>query len=196
MGRAPLQSIVVITALLYLGAVAIFLVNERGVSSAGQSIAPVPAGHAAVSGIREPRLVIPRLDIDASIQTIGLASDGAIGIPTNYTDVGWFSGSAQPGRGNTIVVGHRDTRVFAPGVFRNLFLLSAGDDIYMYDENGAASHFRVMSQKTYYEDTDRLAEIVGSADRPRLTLITCEGIWNQSIRRYDQRLVVFADLVQ
>ncbi len=184
MGRASFQSVIVITALLYIGAVAVFLANERGVSPA------------MVSGIRGSRLVIPRLDIDAFIQTIGLASDGAIGIPTNYTDVGWFSGSAKPGAGNTIVVGHRDTRIFAPGVFRNLYLLAPGDDIYMYDEQGVGSHFRVTGQETYYEDTDRLAEIVGQTDRPRLTLITCDGVWNQSIKRYDQRLVVFADLIE
>lgn len=191
MARASLQIGIIIITLAYFAVAGVFLANERGVylsSPHAQAVAP--------AGIRGQRLMIPRLGIDAFIQTIDLAPDGAIGIPTNYTDVGWFSGSARPGLGNTIVVGHRDTRIFAPGVFRNLYLLSAGDDIYMYDENGAGTHFRVASQKTYYENTDRLREIVGPTDRPRLTLITCDGVWNQSVKRYDQRLVIFAELAQ
>ena len=210
MGRAPLRAGIIVITLVYFGAVGIFLFQERGVSYSPSIVSGqvpavaadlVPANAAPVAQARsaqktlKSRLMIPALGVNAFVQTIDKTPEGAIGIPTNYTDVGWFSGSAKLGAGNTVVVGHRDTRVFAPGVFRRLYLLTGGEDIYMYDEKGTKFHFRVTGQKIYNEDTDRLPEIVGPTDTPRLTLITCEGIWDESVKRYNQRLVIFADLV-
>lgn len=143
------------------------------------------------------RLRIPAIAVDAVVQLVGLTPQGAIGIPTNYTDVAWFTDSPRPGNaGNAIMVGHRDTRFFAPGVFRHLSKVKIGDDVYVDGLDGKTLHFRVVAQKTYAEDTDRLAEIVGETNRTRLNLITCEGIWNQLVRRYDKRLVVFTELVR
>lgn len=192
MGRAAFQKIGIVIAVAYCVAVALFFAREGGV------YAPIAVFSASSPPQTDSaKLRIPRLGINAHIQTTGLTSDGAIGIPTNYTDVAWFSGSAKLGEsGNSIIVGHRDTRIFAPGVFRNLNSLTVGDDMYVFDATGKKSHFRVVDKKTYYENTNLLSEIVGHTDYPRLTLITCEGNWDQSIKRYDQRLVIFAELVR
>jgi sortase (surface protein transpeptidase) len=73
-----------------------------------------------------------------------------------------------------------------------------GDDIYVSTE-GDIAHFRVVRAAVYPEDTDRMDEILGAGAGdgvPQLNLITCEGVWNQAVRRYDERLVVFTELAR
>jgi len=181
--RRPLLTFLAVATVAYFAGVVWFLTQDFFSASAQSS---VPSA----------RLRIPAIAVDATVQHVGFTPQGSIGIPTNYTDVAWFTGSPRPGsRGNALMVGHRDTRFFAPGVFRYLHNVKIGDDVYVDGTDGKTLHFRVVAKKTYKEDTDRLAEIIGMTDRTRLNLITCAGMWNQLVRRYDQRLVVFTELV-
>lgn len=142
-------------------------------------------------------IVMPSIGVRAPVISVGLTPQGNIGIPDSYHDAAWFDGSAKPGvAGTSIIVGHRDTRVFAPGAFRSLGALAPGDDVYVY-RDGVRAHFKVRRAEVYPEDTGRLDEIMGGGGQTaRLNLITCEGTWNQAVRRYDQRLVVFTELVE
>lgn len=184
--RRPLRNFFVVITLFYFAGVMWFF---------AQDFFPPSAKHFQESV--SARLRIPSIAVNAVVQSVGLTPQGSIGIPTNYTDVAWFTGSPRPGSvGNAIMSGHRDTRFFAPGVFRHLTDLKIGDDVYVDGSDGKTVHFRVVEKKTYTEDTDRLAEITGETNRTLLNLITCEGIWNQLVRRYDKRLVVFTELVK
>lgn len=180
----------VISAGAYLLAVGFIFWNERGVTVEKKEMR-VRASPA------EKRIFIPAIGVDAHIQTTRTTASGAIGIPTNYSDVAWFDGSAPIGSdGTALIVGHVDTHIFGPGVFRGLKELVQGDDIYTSIE-GHTAHFRVTHSKTYPEGTDRMAEIIGTKEGAgHLTLITCYGEWNQAVKRYTERLVVFADLVE
>ena len=192
----------VLVATAYLFSVAFVFWNEGGFDAGPSPIVAVKTGDRVTLPSIVPiapnvsELVIPSLGIQASMQSVGLTPNGAIGIPTNYTDVAWFSRSAVPGTaGTSVVVGHRDTRVFAPGVFRYLGTLVPGDDVYV-DRDGTRFHFKLTDKRVYAEDTDRMAEIMGQGDATtRLNLITCDGVWNQSVRRYNERLVIFTELV-
>ena len=42
-------------------------------------------------------LIIPKLNVVAGFQYTGLKSDGTMDIPNNIVDVGWFTGSPEPG---------------------------------------------------------------------------------------------------
>ncbi len=71
------------------------------------------------------RLKIPKLNVDAGIQYMGLTPDGVMEIPNNIFDVGWFTGSPRPGeKGNAVITGHvaqiRGGILTKPGVFNNL----------------------------------------------------------------------------
>lgn len=141
------------------------------------------------------RLVIPKIGVDARIQTVGTMSDGSIGIPSNATEVAWFAGSSPLGTaGTAVVVGHVDTRTFEAGVFRRLKGLVKGDAIYTFID-GHTARFMVTGSSVYPEGTDRMDEVIGTrTGKARLVLITCDGKWDQSVKRYTDRLVVFADL--
>lgn len=188
MAGNALNKSLVIAAVAYLFFVGIFVVREGGV-------APSPAVFMVPK--EGAWLMIPSIGVTTTMQSVGLTPKGNIGIPTNYTDVAWFTGSMRPGSlGTSIVVGHRDTHIFGPGVFRSLGQLVPGDDIYVTID-GKAMHFKVVGKRTYKEDTDRMEEIMGGdGHMARLNLITCDGTWNQAVRRYDERLVVFTELVR
>lgn len=142
-------------------------------------------------------LFIPTIGVDAKIETVGTMPNGAIGIPSNAKNVAWFAGSAPIAtKGTAVVVGHVDTRIFEAGVFRGLKGLGKGDAVYV-SIDGRIGHYTVTGSVVYPEDTERMDEIIGvRIGKARLVLITCDGTWDQSVKRYTDRLVVFADLVE
>ncbi len=180
----------VVSALGYLFIAAFVFWNEGGLTVQKKEVR-------IYASPAEKRIFIPAIGVDANIQVVHTTASGAVGIPTNSSDVAWFNGSAPiGGAGTALIVGHVDTYVFGPGVFRGLTGLIPGDDIYTSIE-GRTAHFRVVGSKIYPEGTDRMAEVIGTKEgKGHLNLITCVGEWNQTVKRYTERLVVFADLVE
>ena len=71
-----------------------------------------------------------------------------------------------------------------------------GDALYVSIE-GRIGHYTVTGAEVYPEGTDRMDEVIGTrTGKARLVLITCDGKWDQSVKRYTELLVVFADLVE
>jgi hypothetical protein len=157
-----------------------------------QSAAAIPGAAHAFAGI-PVRLHIARLGIDASIVPVALTPAGAMDVPGRADDVGWFSPGARPGNGgNAVLTGHLDTVANTPGVFWELHQLAEGDVIDIVDDRNAVHHFRVERQRVFPVDRMPLPEIFGNASGSLLQLITCDGAWQQSHHRYDERLVVTA----
>lgn len=153
---------------------------------------------ASTTGI-PARLKIPKLNIDASFQYTGLKPDGAMEIPSNIVDAGWFTSSARPGEnGTAIITGHvaqiRGGVVTKPGVFSNLSELRPGDKLYVINDKGESIVFSVRESRSY-DPTADATDVFASADgKAHLNLITCEGVWNPAKLSYSQRLIVFTDL--
>ncbi len=184
-----IQKGLVLTAFVYCVAFVLVALNRTGGDFLGSAMGEAP---------REGSwLVIPTLGVMARMQSVGLTAVGDIGIPTNFTDVAWFNNSVKPGAvGTSVVVGHKDTGKSDTGVFRNLSRLGQGDDIYTYEE-GVMARFRVVRLETYPAGTERMAEVLdGVGGMARLNLITCSGAWNNTTRRYEERLVVFTERVE
>lgn len=147
------------------------------------------------------RLTIPKLGVDAGFQDNGLKSDGTMEIPTNITDVGWFTGSVHPGeRGVAIVTGHvaqiRGGVVTKPGVFANLNTLRVGDKLSVINDKGQTNTFIVRESRNYDPTADAASVFTSTDSGVHLNLITCEGTWIPGQLSYSQRLVVFTDLVR
>lgn len=140
------------------------------------------------------RLRIPSLGIDAAIQWVGVDSEGRMGVPSNYTDVAWYEDGPAPGtRGNAVLAGHFDSTT-GPAVFYHLGDLKPGDEIVTATADGQEYRFIVIDSEVYDTDEAPLERIFGPADRPYLNLITCDGVFDRSLRQYDQRLVVYSTL--
>ena len=138
---------------------------------------------------------IPKINVLADVLHIGLAVDGAVGVPDDAFDVSWFDMGARPGqKGSSLISGH--TGIWKDGthsIFDYLHTLQTGDEIYIKDDMGKTMTFTVQSTKIYGKD-DIVPELFASADTANLNIITCHGTWLPAQKTYSQRFVVFAKL--
>lgn len=142
------------------------------------------------------RLVIPAIGVNAAVQSVGLAANGDMGIPTNFTDTAWYNGGPRPGMpGSAVIDGHLDGRNVPQAVFYNIDKLKAGDLVEVVDEKGKTLQFRVIETKIYDYDAPTTEVFSGDASKARLNLITCAGSWLKTEKLYDKRVVVFTELV-
>jgi LPXTG-site transpeptidase (sortase) family protein len=142
------------------------------------------------------RLYIPRINIDASIEQVGLTHDNKMDIPKGPDVVGWFNLGTIPGDiGSSVMAGHFGWKDNIPAIFDNLHRLKIGDKIYVENEKKEITVFVVRDIRKYNknENTD---EIFYSNDSiAHLNLITCIGSWNTIEQSHNERLVIFTDKI-
>jgi sortase A len=157
--------------------------------------AEVAGPYVAATSTDPVRLIIPKLNIDAAVQDVGLTKAGAMGVPNNFTDVAWYKLGVRPGKlGSAVIDGHVDNGLSLAGVFKHLSDIQIGDDVFVQEEDGSRLHFVVTDIQSYpYQDAPA-PDIFTRADAARLNLITCEGVWIPSGKTYDHRLVVYTEL--
>ena len=146
------------------------------------------------------RLIIPAIGVDAYIQSVGLywRGDGAMGIPTNFTDVAWYNLGPRPGSpGSAVIDGHYDGKDVREAVFYNLGKLQPGDLVEVRYQTGTPVEFRVVASKTYAYDATTTADVFsGDTSAARLNLVTCAGTWDKTQGQYSKRIVVFTELIK
>lgn len=141
------------------------------------------------------RIRIPRIDVDAPIEQVGVQADGAMGVPTNPMSAGWYALGPRPGEpGNAVLDGHVNWWRGASGVFEHLHTLIAGDIITIENDRGEIASFVVRKIKTYTADAGAYDVFTAADALPHLNIITCSGAWNSVMQQYEERLVIFADL--
>ena len=159
---------------------------------------PVPADtKLETSPLQHPvRLIIPKLEIDAKVQEVGINAKGNMGVPNNFTDAGWYKYGAVPGdTGSAVMAGHVDNGLGLSGVFKRLEELEEGDEVIVERKNGRRLTFVVTGKRSYPYDAVPTDIVFNPSGSTRLNLITCEGAWVRSEKTYDQRLVVFTKWV-
>jgi len=157
--------------------------STQNIASAEQAGSGLPA-----------RLTIPKINVDAAVEQVGLAPDGAMDVPKGPDDVAWFNLGKRPGDvGSAVMAGHFGWKNGIPAVFDNLNKLQKGDNIYVEDEKGVVTTFIVREIKTYDQNADAGSVFSSSDGKAHLNLVTCEGVWNKAQKSYSNRLVVFAD---
>ncbi|MEP7167216.1 MAG: class F sortase [Candidatus Woesebacteria bacterium] len=142
---------------------------------------------------RPLRIQIPKMDIDTTIQSVGLTQDGAMDVPSITSDVGWFSFGPRPGeKGSAVIAGHLNGVDGSKGVFEELRSLEPGDSVFIEDDMGKRHAFIVRKSHTYNAGDD-VFEVFNQSEGIHLNLITCDGLWNIRTKSYTKSLVVFAD---
>lgn len=143
------------------------------------------------------RLSIPKLGVDASVESVGMDNNENMDIPKNADNVAWYNLGYKPGeKGNAVIAGHFDKVSGAPAVFYHLENLHVGDRIVTTDVNGDTVNFSVVRLATYTDEAFPLEEVFGQAEKSMLNLITCDGTWNSKTKSYSHRTVVYAELVE
>lgn len=149
------------------------------------------------TGVSLPvRLKIPKINVDANVESVGLTSGGAVDVPSGPSPVAWFDRSPAPGRiGSSIIDGHSGYKNGREAVFDNLYKLQKGDKIYVEDKEGTTTTFVVREMQSFGANVKVPAVFVSSDGLSHLNLITCDGVWNAAAGTHSERLVVFTDRV-
>lgn len=169
-------------------------VDETEVTDAERSDYVVAADH--------PRyLTIEKLGIyNARILQIGTTIDGAMDVPNNIFDVGWYVGSDKPGSGGTLVIDGHNGGPNVHGVFKELPILVPDDIIKIERGDGKIFVYKVVDNvevplanaNSYMEN----AFISPQSGTESVTLISCTGDWSQLQYTYLSRQFTRAILIK
>lgn len=142
------------------------------------------------------RFVIPDLGVDAPVVVKGLDAHRVMEAPEQPHEVAWYHFTSFPGRpGNAVFSGHLDFPGTGPAVFWDLPAIDVGNVIEVVLTDGTTYQYQVVSKTVYREATAPVAQIVGPTPIESITLITCAGVFDRTIGRYEDRLVVRAERV-
>lgn len=140
------------------------------------------------------RLLIPRIGVNASVEDVGITTNGDLETPQQnpWTGVGWYSNGPRPGQpGSAVINGHLDRPGGYPATFWNLRYLVPGDTVMVLDAQGRTLHFRVLRVASYSPQQAPVQEIFGTTGGNYLNLITCAGTWIPAQHQTTLRLVVY-----
>ncbi len=142
------------------------------------------------------RLKIEVINVDTTVEHLGLTKNGEMDVPKVPNDVSWFNLGPRPGEmGSAVIAGHYGWKNNIPAVFDDLHKLKIGDQISIVDSTGLESVF-VVREIGLYDQKENAVNVFSSNDgKAHLNLITCEGAWNVSSKSRPNRLVIFTDKV-
>lgn len=140
------------------------------------------------------RIVIPDLDVDATVNAVGIQKDGAMVIPAAPTSVGWYRYGSAPSdpAGNTVIAGHVATREDGPGAFAPLKNAEVGMTIKVTDADGTKHSYTITGRQRIVKKTLPVEEIFARSGKPVLILVTCGGEYLPELRSHRDNIVVTA----
>lgn len=154
---------------------------------------PIPTPTPSPQAALPKSLTIPKLGVTAPMEYVGLDSEERMDIPKDPDNVAWYKYGVPPGEtGNAVLAGHLDW-YDGPAVFYRLQQLAPGDELKVVDAESREHQFLVTRKVIYENDDFPVEEVFGPADSPRLNLITCDGVFNQTTRNYSHRVVIYAE---
>ncbi len=146
------------------------------------------------SGSGGARLRIPRIGVDAPIESVGLTGDGLMGVPKDAAAVAWYApGSRWGGPGNAAITGHLDDTHGQPAVFWRLKELRPGDEIRVQDADGTSHVYEVNESRPFPVGEFPRMQVFGPTDAAHLNIYTCHGRFVRP-SGYTERWIVFSTL--
>jgi LPXTG-site transpeptidase (sortase) family protein len=157
-----------------------------------------PLGSALLSPVAESRptpigLTVESLGItSAAIVDVGVESNGEMEIP-GAREIGWYRFGPVPGESGSAVLAAHIAFNGRDGVFRDLDDLEVGDVVEVSYDDGSSKRFRVTETAQYAKDELPIDRVFAKDGPPELTLITCGGDFNRSLRSYSDNVVAYAE---
>lgn len=137
-------------------------------------------------------LSIPVLGIEgAPIVDVGVAEDGELEIP-GADAVGWYRFGPSPGEAGSAVLAAHIAFNRVPGVFRYLADTSVGDRFSVEFDDGSSQTFEIVEEAQYDKQELPFDRVFAKGGVPFVTLITCGGEFNRSLRSYEDNIVAYA----
>jgi sortase (surface protein transpeptidase) len=149
--------------------------------------APAAAAPALLERLAPGRIVIPDLELDRPLVTLGVTDTGEHEVPEGALDVGWYRGGPAPGEdGGAVILGHVNWAGQA-GSFARLAQLLPGDIVRV-----DAHTFEVYDVQMTPKDQFPANRVYGRTDGPELRLITCGGDLDATGHNYLDNVIVYA----
>ena len=155
-------------------------------------------GSLAVPAVVAPvRIRLDRLGIDMRVTAEGLDARGAMALPANAAEAGWYRYS--PGlaaqKGATVIAAHIDSRHDGIGPFSRLKNATAGDTITVYGSDGSEVAYTVTQLRQVGKIDAPMADVFDTSGAPRLSVVTCGGAFNSQTGHYLDNVIVTATAV-
>jgi hypothetical protein len=142
------------------------------------------------------QLRIAEIRVDAPVVPVGLEPDGAMEIPEDVREIGWYDPDGlgvRPGTtGTAVFASHVDSRTQGRGVLFELRRMRVDDTFEIDLEDGTTQTWRVTEVAQIPKVSMPLTEIFTWAGPSRVVIITCGGAFDRSTRSYLDNIVVYA----
>ena len=150
-----------------------------------------PQDHDAESAV-PTTIAIERIGVEeAGIIDVGVADNGEMEIP-GADNVGWYRFNATPGGAGSSVLAAHISFNGSPGVFRYLDESEIGDVVVIGFDDGSEARFEIIEVTQYNKGDLPKNRVFAKSGDPVLTLITCGGDFNRSLRSYEDNVVAYA----
>ena len=142
-------------------------------------------------------LIVPKLNIDARIISVGTNSQGAISTPNNVFDTAWHNQSSLPGQSGAMVIDGHISSWTTKGVFYSLNTLEPGDIIKLERGDGVIYNYKVVKTQIYSSENIDMSRVLSPVNpgSPGLNLISCFGDVIAGTNEFNERIVVFTELI-
>lgn len=160
--------------------------------------APVSASAvvAPMAASKPVALAVPAIGLESGpLLDLGLDPEGALEVPPDAKDVGWFDLSPTPGAvGPAIIAAHVDYKGVL-GPFHQLHTLEPGDEVSVRRADGSTAVFETYQVQRYPKASFPTAQVYGDTTGAELRLITCGGAFDKATGNYEDNVVAYARLV-
>lgn len=164
----------------------------RSAAPTASAATPGPTATPVARGLAPVSVSIPAIDLSQRLIDLGVAADGALEVPTDFAEVGWFTGGGRPGgHGPLVIAGHVDSPS-GPAVFARLRELAPGDTVEVTDAAGTVHAYTVSEVADYPKTAFPTARVFGAVRDDQLRLITCGGVFDRTAGSYEDNRVVYA----
>ncbi len=161
-------------------------------SIANDELATTDATRTVVGGAQPTVVQIPAVDIEVTLDPIGLTPDGELAVPEDFSRGGWYEEGPAPGEpGPAVVTAHVDS-YDGPAPFFRLADVAPGHEIVVDFDDGRTATFVVDRVEQHAKDEFPTLAVYGNTEGPELRLITCGGDFDGRARSYRDNVIVWA----
>jgi len=166
-------------------------------SPLAESVVPLGSARYDVEDHVDDRAVATSISIEgvgvaeAPVIDVGVEENGDMEIP-GADSVGWYRFNATPGEAGSAVLAAHIAFDGQPGVFRYLDEANVSDRVVVEFDDGTRSEFEIVELAQYDKQELPDERVFAKTGDPVLTLITCGGDFNRSLRSYEDNIVAYA----
>lgn len=137
---------------------------------------------------------IPSIGVDeATVVDVALDERGAVEIPDDVREVGWYRRGPRPGEdGNAFMTSHVDSRTQGRGVLFDLRRTEPGDPITVTHADGTRTDWEVVRRERITKGSYPMEQVFRFDGPPGLVIDTCGGAFDPSTGSYENIDIIYA----